>query len=115
MQKPVYNVGDVLELEMMRPEGDRRFPISKTEYGLICLMRTKEGAKKPYYEYGSIWKCSVAEVFPNKLIVEPIELVFSAEENAAIADSKLKAAFGTEKQPRKKEIRSYPYKASYEK
>lgn len=113
--KSIHREGDVLFLDMMQPR-EGKFPISRTSDGLICIIRIKTSEKKPFFEYGSTWLCNVVQVFENKLIVEPVELVKSKTENEHAAEKAAKAAFSKPKPERHKKVKAnYQFKASYEK
>lgn len=71
----VYKVGDTLEVTISSPKIGK-FPIGKTEKGLICLFeRTKQ-----FFELGSIWEVEVTKVQGKNLVVKHIKQTKSVKE-----------------------------------
>jgi len=72
--------------------GNRDVPIAKTFGGKICLLDLdfcKE--KKIWIKVGETWRCRVTHEEDKKIIVQPLYILLSIEENDAIMKLKLKA------------------------
>ena len=113
MKKITHTEGDVLFLEMLKPNTGK-FPISRTESGMICLIKSNPEKKKPYFEYGSIWTCEVIEVHEKKLIVQPLQMEVSATENERLMKEKIDSLKKEKPQRREKPQRNYRYKRADE-
>lgn len=83
--KKTHSTGDVIVIEIHQPK-EGKFPIGRTESGMICLI--PKGIKG-YFEYNSTWSVEVLEVKAKVLIVKPVECLMSAAANAYEMQKKL--------------------------
>lgn len=81
-----YVVGQEINVHFYRDKEDNF--LGKAESGIICFI-DRELKKKVWVDAGSDWVCKITEVFPKKLIVEPVELYKSELENEIEVAKKL--------------------------
>jgi hypothetical protein len=106
-----YDIGEKLMIEMMRSKDGRR-PIGKIDKGMVCLIDHKD---KNTLQFGAVWQCEIIEVKEKCLIVKPLTLITSADQNETEAFMMAKRAFAKPKQehPRKSKA-NYQFKRAGE-
>lgn len=107
----VYTVGQKLTLEMIQPEKGK-MPIARTDEGLICVI--DHDITKGFFPYGSIWDCSVTLVCQKKLVIKPLKMLKSAEDNLADIAKKTSEFFGKKKEEKVKIKKSFPFQTRQE-
>lgn len=76
--KDKYNVGDEIEVLISKPKIGT-FPIGKFDTNVVCLF---EKTKK-FFEIGSTWLVSITKVNDHNLMISPIRMVKSKEQEDA--------------------------------
>lgn len=105
VKKVEHYVGQMLDLIMIK-SNKNNIPISRTEEGMICII---DKNTKGFFPYNSTWECEVIEVCEKKLIIKPLHLIKTAEENEKIFKEKLSSLPNILKKKEKHEKKTYDY------
>ena len=95
LPQELYEKGQEITLTFEKPMfGGSKMPIAQTKEGIICLIQRKERKGKLHIPYFSIWNCEVIELFDNKIIIEPIEMIVTSGANRLRKEQELLEKFG---------------------